>query len=104
MLEILKGKDGYRIADTRFYDYDSGNSIENLASYYKDGDEIELVKKIKQLGNKVRFYDCTHGMYTNEFMYRLHFINYNSDRLLIIPTVTFKTEEKAKEVFNLLNT
>lgn len=101
MVEIFKGKDGYRIADARFYDYESGNSIENLAPYF-NGDEIEFVQKIKQLGNKVRFYDCTHGKFVSEFMYRLHFIHYNSDRLLIIPTVTFETEDKAKEVLALL--
>lgn len=103
MLEILKGKGGYRIVDTEFYDYDSGNSITDLERYY-NGNEVELVKKIKQLGNKVRFYDCTHGQYTNEFMYHFHFINYDCNKLYIAPIVTFKTEEKAREVFNLLNT
>ena len=96
---IEEGKHGFRIV-TNGYDYNTGDSIENLASFY-NGDEIGLVNLIESKGNKVTYIDCTNDYKeTTKENYLKHLEDYNSDVWLVIPCVTFTTREKAEEIVN----
>ena len=78
------------------------NSIEELSSYYNNGDDIGLVNKILEKENKILFENCVSGAETTYEEYMEQFKK--DEDFPILPYVNFKSYEKAKEIWDLLET
>ena len=77
------------------------NSIEEMSSYYNNGDEIGLVNKILEKENEILFENCVSGA---EATYEEYLEQFKRDKdFPIIPYINFKSYEKAKEIWDLLS-
>lgn len=76
------------------------NSIEEMSGYYKKGTEIDLVNEIIKRDNPVVFTDdATYEEYMEQFDI---YAEGGEPENPIYPYCTFKTYEKAKEIWDLL--
>ena len=80
------------------------NSIEEMCSYYNDGDEVGLVNEILVRGNEVTFEDHGETEGKGEYTYDEYLEQINGDgNYIIFHYVSFTSYEKAKEIWDLLN-
>ena len=77
------------------------NSIEEMSSYYSKGTEIDLVKEILDRDNEILFENIVSG---EEKDYEDYLEQFNTKDFPIVPYINFTTYEKAKEIWDLLET
>lgn len=75
------------------------SSVKEMAWYYLDGNEMDLVKKLIDDGNDVKFYVGSQINKDNETTYEEYL---KQEGVNITPNVRFDTLEKAMEIWNLL--
>lgn len=75
------------------------SSVKEMAWYYLDGNEMDLVKKLIDDGNDVKFYAGSQINKDNETTYEEYL---KQEGVNITPNVRFDTLEKAMEIWNLL--
>lgn len=99
MLKIFKNNNLYRVGlDDDTFD---GISFDEMTSY-TNGNELYLLKIMKNNNANVKYYNYTINEYVLEKDYIEHFINYDYEKNYILPECTFTNKNDAKNVKDIL--